>query len=101
MHELLALCLALLLVAGLFFVGLLAAGIGAVFVAIILWSVQSRRDTHSYGASPGAKGVPWQCDVCAERFPNRDAAFEHASSEHPEADARQTVSIASGMRADG
>jgi hypothetical protein len=101
-QELLALCLALLVVSALFTVGLLLAGILALFGTLALWVVQSRRDQRSYGASPGALGVPWQCDLCGgRRFPDRQSALDHAGAEHPEADAREHVRIASGMAAEG
>ena len=98
--TLLALLLALLVVASLFLVCLIVAGIIAVFAAIIIWSLQSKRDTRSYRASPATAGVPWQCALCGRRFPNRQAALAHAEPDHPERDAaevREHLSIASGM----
>src|SRR3954468_24796827 len=100
-QEVLALCLALLVVGALLTVGLLLAGLLALVGTLLLWFLQSRRDQHSYRASPGVRGVPWQCDLCGgRRFPDRQSALDHAKTEHPEADAREHVRIAAGIPAD-
>ena len=94
-------CLGILIILIAFFgLGLLLSGLIFVLVTLVTWFVESRRDVRSYRSSPAASAVPWQCDLCGRRLPNRDAAFHHAAHDHPERDpeeARTHLSVASAL----